>query len=120
MENEPKIEMTPEQYEAFLDIKLTDVSEEDLKKPMNFVFSISPNFTIFISKTSHEFLMSKYGVNLDDTLTEGYMRTGRGEPEVIFKTDIYQPKSTFNGSKKDLDSLKEGAKRKILSLFISN
>ena len=52
MENEPRIEMSAEQYESFLDIKLTDVGEEDMKKPQTLVFSVSPNFTIFVSKTS--------------------------------------------------------------------
>lgn len=116
MQGEPKVEMTADMFESFLDVKLADISEDDLNKPINLTFIVSPVFTIFVSKSSHEFLSRNFGVDLEDTRTEGYIRINPGsQPKINFKPGIYQSRPAFKKPEKERMAMIGGVKQKLLS-----
>lgn len=113
MENLQEITNSAEQYESFLSVRMTDVTKEDLKKEGAFVFAVTPEFKIFISKTSHEFL-ARYGVSLGDTLAQGYLNVDEnGKPDIDFKIDAYQPYRNFYGTDEEFAMFKDGISHKI-------
>lgn len=114
-----KPEISIEQYEELLDVKLTDVTGNELREPGKFfVFAVTPNFTIFISKTSHYFLAEKHGVDLDSTLTEGNIIIHKdGTSEILLKNDRYQPIPGFRGTSRELHLFKQGVKSKLESFL---
>jgi len=103
-----------EQYEDILQIIVVEMTEETMKNPGTYVFAVTPEFSIFICNKSHQFLAEKYGVRLDDTLTEGYIRVTEDKNIVITcKEAIYQPRPGFRGSDEEFSVLKTAVKNKI-------
>jgi hypothetical protein len=114
MEREPKQEMSVEQYENLLKVSLTDITLEELKLPHMSVFSVTPEYTIFISRTSHEFLDTNYGADLDETLTEGNIRIHKdGVSEITFKLDTYQQNRPLYWTEEELGKLKKAVMHKL-------
>ena len=113
------MEPSPEYKKQSLEIELSGITLEDLKKPGTTVaFSVPPTHTIYISGESHADLSKKYNFKLDETLTEGYIKVDdNGKIEVMFKNDNYQKISGFKGSQQDYFLLKESIKEKILDLL---
>ena len=112
-----------ESYEDFLDVKLTDVSLDELKKPertLCLTFIVTPEFKIYVSKKWHAFIARNYGINLDTTLMEGYFDTEKdGTCKILFKPDSYQKNPTFLGTDAEYVLLKNGVENKLKNLLSS-
>jgi hypothetical protein len=111
---------SPENYESLLEVKFANASFEDLKNEGTFTFAVTETFTIFITRGFHASLVDNYGVDLDRTLTEGYITSVPGmPPRVEFKPAIYQPIPGFKGTPQELSLLQAGVRNKIYNVAAS-
>ncbi len=114
------VEMSVENYESLLEIQFANASSRDLKAEGTFTFAVTETYSIFITRGFHASLVDNYGVDLDRTLTEGYITTAVGmPPRIEFKHPIYQPVPGFKGSSQELSLLQSGVRNKIYSLAAS-
>ncbi|MFA6446380.1 MAG: hypothetical protein WCW14_04005, partial [Candidatus Paceibacterota bacterium] len=112
------VEMSAENYEDLLIVKFPDLTLNELKdSDKTFLFSVTPEFNIYISNGTHDYMCERYGINPDTTLTEGYLRLLPPDKknEIIFKTDRYQPVPGFRGSPNELHNLQIAVVNKIKS-----
>jgi hypothetical protein len=111
---------SPENYESLLEVTFANASLRDLKNEGTFTFAVTEAFTIFITRGFHASLVDNYGVDLDRTLTEGYITSVPGmPPRVEFKHAIYQSTPGFKGTPQELSLLQAGVKNKINNLAAS-
>ncbi len=112
--SEKQEEISVEQYENLLTIRLTDITKKDFIEERWFAFSVTPEMTIYITDRDHEFLFGKYGVEPDATLTEGYVKIlANGETEINLKIDTYQKTPQFKGSGSEFSNFKHAVENKI-------
>ena len=90
---EQKLE-PPLDYKKFLNITRLD---SFLGKELVLRFSVSENFTIFVTSSLHENLWHSHGVDPDSTLTEGeiFFDDNHEITKVHFKHANYQPEPGF-------------------------
>ncbi len=120
MEGEIHYGSKKELYEDLVRVKVVDFSREKLKEKDIFVFSVTPDFTVYLSDRTHEFLAEKYGVDRDTALTEGYVDTREKPPKIQFKFHPFQPYPGFTVTKEDLLLLQEAIQKNILFSLESN
>ena len=119
METQPSSRASAESYEGIFEVRLAGLGKQELVQKGVYPFSVTPEFTIFLTKGSHLYLSAKYGANLDETLAEGYLTIrDNGTQEIEFKSR-YQPNPGFKGSSQELASLQSGVKAKLLSFLNS-
>jgi len=126
-------------FEKLLSIDTTDIDLNDFKNKNHFVFAVTPEYKILLSKKSHEHLFEKYGVDLDRTLTEGYLNvydkmdekdrdylrglftTYENDKVIItFKSSMYQLTPGFKGTPEELSNLKFAIRNKIFDFLVKN
>lgn len=97
-------------YKDFLRIRTVEI---DHTHKHDCRFSVSENFTVFVTSQMHEHLSNAYGVDPDRTLTEGYIIFNDDESikRIIFKPAIYQPNPAFKGNPEELKNYKKPQKR---------
>lgn len=111
---EEKQETSIKQYEDLLIVRLTDIGKRDFFEGRWFAFSVTPELTIYITDRNHEFLSDSYGVELDKTLTEGYVKIlANNETTINFKLDSYQKNPQFRGSEQEFYNFKQAVKNTI-------
>jgi len=117
---ETRSEISVEQYESLLTIRLTDITKNDFIEGRWFAFSVTPEMTIYITDRNHEFLFGSYGVDLDTTLTEGYVKIeADGETDISLKPDTYQKISQWQSLGRELSNFKQAVENKIAK-FVKN
>ncbi|MFA6253377.1 MAG: hypothetical protein WCV69_03700 [Patescibacteria group bacterium] len=119
MENKFGAETPRKNYEDFLEITLCDMTASDKHSQTRLKFSVTSIFKIFISPESHEHVAKAYGVNLDDSLTEGdifFDEAGKIK-KVQFKYHPYQPIPGFDGTAEDLAQLQKDVEKIIRKNF---
>ena len=97
----------------FLEVRVVEAQERHKKDGWS--FAVTENFRVYITSSTHERLSGAYGVDLDRTLTEGYLsfdETGRLK-EVRFKPPFYQKQPAFGGDLKRIEQLKSAVRTKI-------
>ena len=67
-------EISAEDYESLLNVRLADITSQDLKRDSWFTFSLAENYTLYITDKDHVSLSENHGINLNTTLTEGYFK----------------------------------------------
>ncbi|MBU1202699.1 hypothetical protein KKH39_01510 [Patescibacteria group bacterium] len=99
-------------YKALLKLRKVDIDREQ----RTWVFSVTENFTIFITSKFHKGLSDNYGVDPDSTLTEGYIKFDeQGNIEKInFKNPVYQPAPAFKTNNIDLFKLQRAVEEMIM------
>lgn len=102
---EQKIDTIPD-YKKLLAITRVDTI---IGKELVLRFSVSENYTIFITSGSHENLLHSYGVDPETTLTEGYIFFDDAHEisRINFKTDNYQTNPAFKETPEKLALLKK-------------
>jgi hypothetical protein len=118
MEKVKKPEITAEQYESLLSLKLVDMTRKDLLNAVEVMaqFIVTPEYEIQITDRGHDHFFYRYGVDPDRTLTEGNIFKDDGKVKVSFKSR-YQPIPGFQGTENEMKALQVAAKDKIISLF---
>ncbi len=132
MEKIPETTQTVEFFEKVLNINTTDINMDEFKKNKSFVFGVTPEYNILLSNVSHNYLEEKYGLDLDRSLTEGYLIVSDKDEVsfkkfggikinkntyIMFKADRYQPVPGFKGSPEEFSNLKTAIKNKILDFI---
>lgn len=116
--SEKGTDISVEQYENLLSIRLTDITKKDFIEGRWFVFAVTPEMTIYITDRNHEFLFEAYGVNLDTTLTDGYVELkANQEVEITLKPSTSQKIPQFRGSGKEFSNFKQAVENKIATLY---
>ncbi|MFA5126953.1 MAG: hypothetical protein WC465_03075 [Patescibacteria group bacterium] len=98
-------------YKALLELRKVDID----KTEYTWVFSVTENFTIFVTSKIHQHLSDAYGVDPDNTLTEGYIKfDDQGNIKKIdFKNPVYQSVPSFKVNNIDLFKLQRAVEEII-------
>ncbi|MDQ5890094.1 MAG: hypothetical protein QG609_587 [Patescibacteria group bacterium] len=105
-------------YKALLDFKRVETND-DLRG--TWCFAVSENYTIFLTASTHQRLFDNYGVDPDQTLTEGYVHFDGDHQikNIDFKDHGYQPTSGFDASQADLQRLQNAIEEVIREKLVS-
>lgn len=106
--------MSQEDYEKRLSLVLADISSQDLRTTGQFTFSVTPEPKIFITNKNHAFLADNFGVELDHTWVEGYLKLVAGKAPEIWYKQPYQPVKSFPGTGDEELNLKNAVSKMIL------
>ncbi|MCX6730189.1 MAG: hypothetical protein NT058_01695 [Candidatus Portnoybacteria bacterium] len=114
--------LSVEEWEKLLVVELTDVTKEDFalgpEAQSKFLkFIVLPSMRILIGRWSHSDMTCKEGVDLDETVTEGYIEIRTDNIVFKFKLPMYQSRPKFEELDNNYLNFKEAVRQKVLEFI---